>query len=105
MAKPLEKAERLEVKTRSELRKWLENNHNRTSGVWLIRYKETLILPHDLESACTNNAIAYQNCLAFPSSVKKGTLEWIKNAKRQETRVKRITETVSKAVQNVRANY
>ncbi|MFY8037702.1 MAG: YdeI/OmpD-associated family protein [Cyclobacteriaceae bacterium] len=31
-------------------------------------------------------------------------LEWILNAKRTETRIKRIEETVSLAAQNIRAN-
>ena len=36
--------------------------------------------------------------------LKRGILEWISNAKRAETRDKRIAETVNKAAQNIRAN-
>ena len=41
---------------------------------------------------------------AFPRSVKRGIMEWILNAKRPETRAKRIEETVTLAEKNVRAN-
>jgi uncharacterized protein YdeI (YjbR/CyaY-like superfamily) len=36
--------------------------------------------------------------------VKRGILEWLMNAKQAETRLKRITEIVSKAERNERAN-
>ncbi|MEL6496617.1 MAG: YdeI/OmpD-associated family protein, partial [Cyanobacteria bacterium J06623_7] len=66
---------------------------------------EALILPDDLKLAFEDNAIAFHYWEQFPPSVKRGILEWIKNAKRPVTRNKRITETVSKAAQNIRANY
>ncbi len=58
----------------------------------------------ELEFALTQNAEAFKHFNAFPSSVKKGILEWILNAKRSETRIKRIEETVSLAEKNIRAN-
>ena len=66
---------------------------------------EALILPEDLKVALENNAIALSNWKKFPRSVKRGILEWIKNAKKPATRNKRVTETVNKAAQNIRANY
>ena len=188
----LENTERVEVKNREELRNWLEENHARTTGVWLVTYKkasqhylayrdivqeclcfgwidslprkldevrtmlyisprkqgsnwsrvnkdyvanlqgmglmqpaglekidrakkdgswsflddvEALILPEDLKVAFEENAIALSNWERFPRSTKRGILEWIKNAKKPATRNKRITETVNKAAQNIRANY
>ena len=187
-----ENAEKVEVKNRKELRSWLEENHARTTGVWLVTYKkasqhylayqdivqeclcfgwidslprkldevrtmlyisprkqgsnwskvnkdyvanlqgmglmhpaglekierakqdgswsflddvEALILPEDLKVTFKNNAIALSNWEKFPRSVKRGILEWIKNAKKPATRNKRITETVNQAAQNNRANY
>jgi uncharacterized protein YdeI (YjbR/CyaY-like superfamily) len=44
------------------------------------------------------------NFEAFPRSTKRGILEWIKNAKKPETRLKRIQETAQKAALNIRAN-
>ena len=66
---------------------------------------EALILPGDLKLAFDNNIVARSHWKKFPSSVKRGILEWIKNAKKPTTRAKRIADTVSKAAQNIRANY
>ncbi|TAE79644.1 MAG: hypothetical protein EAY81_11110, partial [Bacteroidetes bacterium] len=44
------------------------------------------------------------NFMAFPKSVKRGILEWILNAKKAETRLKRIEETAKLASENRRAN-
>jgi HipA-like protein len=41
---------------------------------------------------------------AFPQSVRRGILEWIKRARRPDTRARRITETARLAAQNRRAN-
>jgi uncharacterized protein YdeI (YjbR/CyaY-like superfamily) len=48
--------------------------------------------------------IAFQHWNLFSRSVKRGILEWILNAKRPETRTKRIVETVSLAAENKKAN-
>lgn len=192
MVKPLKDAVKVEVKTRQDLRSWLENNYTQVTGIWLVTYKkhseyylptkdivqeclcfgwidslprkldktrtmlyisprkkgsnwskvnkeyiaqleqegllhpsglqkieeakqdgswsflddvEALILPEDLQQAFDRNTVAYKYWSAFPRSVKRGILEWIKNAKRPETRTKRIQQTVSKAAENIRANY
>ncbi|MDJ0599769.1 MAG: YdeI/OmpD-associated family protein [Crocosphaera sp.] len=192
MIKPAETAERVEVKTRNDLRKWLQENCLQNQGIWLIKYKkhheyylsyddiveecicfgwidslprkldekrtmlyisprkkgsnwskankerveklelagliqelglikieqakkdgswsflddvEALILPDDLKQAFSKNQIAQKNFETFPPSSKRGILEWIKNAKRPETRAKRIQNTVQKAAQGIRANY
>jgi uncharacterized protein YdeI (YjbR/CyaY-like superfamily) len=41
---------------------------------------------------------------AFPPSARRGILEWIQSAKRDETRAARVAETARRAAQNVRAN-
>lgn len=40
MVKPAETAEKVEVKTRSDLRKWLRAHCLQNRGVWLIKYKK-----------------------------------------------------------------
>ena len=78
----------------------------KADGSWsFLDDVEALILPDDLQQALTQNAIAEQYFTAFPPSVKRGILEWIKNAKRQETRNRRIAKTVELAAKNVRANF
>lgn len=65
---------------------------------------EALEIPPDLESALEANPPARQHWDAFPRSVKRGILEWIANARRPETRAKRVAETAELAAQNKRAN-
>lgn len=192
MTKPAVNAEKVEVKTRCDLRIWLQANYLQSQGIWLVTYKkphqyylsyndiveeclcfgwidslprkldqtrtmlyisprkqgsnwskvnkqriaklqqigliqeaglrkiaqakqdgswsflddvEALIVPDDLQLAFAHNKIAQENWQAFPPSYKRGILEWIKNAKKPETRVKRIQDTVTKAAKNIKANY
>jgi uncharacterized protein YdeI (YjbR/CyaY-like superfamily) len=179
-------------KTRAEWRAWLEQNHSRTEGIWLISYKkatgkprveynetveealcfgwidskgnkldeersmqwfaprkagsnwsasnkarvehliaagliapaglakieaakadgswnaldpvEALEVPPDLAAALGSYSDAVKNFEAFPRSVKRAILEWIANAKRPETRARRIEETARLAQENIRAN-
>ncbi len=75
------------------------------NGTWTALDKiENLELPIDLKKALKQNAEAAKYFDAFPRSVKKGILEWIQNAKKEETREKRIKETISLALKNIRAN-
>ena len=63
------------------------------------------VLPKDLNLALNSNQVARKNFDAFPPSSKRIILEWIAGAKTPETRTKRIEETVTKAVENKRANH
>lgn len=75
------------------------------TGTWdALNEVDQLIVPPDLKREFDKNPTAFQFWEAFPPSTKRGILEWIFNAKREETRVKRITETVDKAAKNIRAN-
>lgn len=65
---------------------------------------EALEIPPDLAMALADNPPAADHFAAFPRSVKRGILEWIGNAKRAETRAKRVTETATLAAKNKRAN-
>jgi uncharacterized protein YdeI (YjbR/CyaY-like superfamily) len=58
-----------------------------------------------LEKPMTKNKLALKNWEQFPRSAKRAILEWILNAKKPETRQKRIEETVKLAKKNIRANY
>lgn len=65
---------------------------------------EDLQLPADLVAALVAYPPAESNFAAFPRSAKRGILEWIHTAKRQETRAARIAETARLAQVNKRAN-
>jgi uncharacterized protein YdeI (YjbR/CyaY-like superfamily) len=65
---------------------------------------EALEIPPDLDAALAANKTAAQFFEAFPRSAKRAILEWIANAKRPETRAKRVEESVRLAAENRRAN-
>lgn len=65
---------------------------------------ENLIIPQDLDEAFNKLPPAHENFDKFPRSVKRGILEWLFNAKRPETRQKRIKEISEMAQRNERAN-
>lgn len=66
---------------------------------------EALEIPADLAAALKKNAKAKKHFDAFPPSSKKIILLWVASAKREETRAKRVAETVSLAAKNIRANH
>lgn len=77
----------------------------KASGTWdKLNDVEALTIPDDLAKAFAKKKSAQKNFEAFPRSVKRGILEWILQAKKPETRAKRIEETAVKAVDNIRAN-
>jgi uncharacterized protein YdeI (YjbR/CyaY-like superfamily) len=65
---------------------------------------EELEIPPDLQRAFKQYKGSAANWEAFPRSVKRGILEWILQAKRAETREKRVEETARLAAENKRAN-
>jgi len=74
-------------------------------GSWVaLDAVEALEIPPDLQAALAANAMARQYFDAFPRSVKRGILEWIANARKPETRAKRVAETARLATDNIRAN-
>jgi len=76
------------------------------NGTWsALDEVEELIIPSDLQLLFDNNKRAFENWENFPRSVKRGILEWILNAKRPETRQKRIAETVELAEKNIKVNF
>jgi uncharacterized protein YdeI (YjbR/CyaY-like superfamily) len=75
------------------------------TGTWTaLEEVDALTIPDDLQSALLANPPAEANFMAFPKSAKRGILEWILNAKRPDTRAKRIAETAALAALNIRAN-
>jgi uncharacterized protein YdeI (YjbR/CyaY-like superfamily) len=61
---------------------------------------EALTIPIDLKQALEANFSANHNFEAFSNSLKKNILFWIDSAKRPETRLKRIEQTIISAAQN-----
>lgn len=76
------------------------------TGTWAaLDEVDNVIVPEDLQKAFNKNKKALNHFNAFPRSSKKIILGWIADAKREETRAKRIEETVTLAGKNIRANH
>ncbi|HSH82769.1 MAG TPA: YdeI/OmpD-associated family protein [Herpetosiphonaceae bacterium] len=74
-------------------------------GSWFaLDAVEALEVPPDLAAALDASPAARHHWDAFPRSAKRGILEWIGNARRQETRARRVEETARLAADNIRAN-
>jgi uncharacterized protein YdeI (YjbR/CyaY-like superfamily) len=77
----------------------------KASGAWTVLDDiENLVEPSDLRAALDANPAARGHWDAFPRSVKRSILVWVGDAKRVETRTKRIVETVELAADNIRAH-
>lgn len=76
------------------------------TGTWeaLVDVQNSVI-PDDLQQLLNKKKVALNNFLSFPPSSKRIILEWILNAKKPETRQKRIEETVALAEKNIKANH
>ncbi|MEJ7812761.1 MAG: YdeI/OmpD-associated family protein [Gemmatimonadaceae bacterium] len=61
---------------------------------------EALEVPPDLAAALAAHPTAARNFAAFAPSARKGYLHWVTQAKRSETRSRRVAETVALAAEN-----
>jgi uncharacterized protein YdeI (YjbR/CyaY-like superfamily) len=77
----------------------------KASGKWsLLDGVEAGEIPNDLMEALESLPPAREQFEAFPRSIKRGILEWIIQAKKPETRAKRVAETATLAQKGERAN-
>jgi uncharacterized protein YdeI (YjbR/CyaY-like superfamily) len=75
----------------------------RRDGSWeFLDDVEAGIIPDDLVEAFDATPGSRDRFDGFPRSTTKATLEWIKRAKRPDTRRKRVAETVRKSAEGVR---
>jgi uncharacterized protein YdeI (YjbR/CyaY-like superfamily) len=76
---------------------------SKQNGLWdFMDDVDALVAPDDLIAALNANEPARQNYEAFPPSTKRNTLRWIKVAKTEATRSKRIATTALLAADNRR---
>jgi len=74
-------------------------------GTWeLLDAVEDLVVPDDLGAAFVANPGAREQWDGFSRSARRAILEWIVQAKRPETRAKRIDETARLAARGEKAN-
>lgn len=74
-------------------------DHAKAAGLWEVQ------APAGLDAAFAANPVARKNFEAFPPSSRRLILEWVAQARRPETRARRIAETVEPAAVNVRAHH
>jgi len=76
----------------------------RADGSWtLLDQVESLEVPADLAKALKASK-GDKYFAGFPPSVRKQLLEWVRSAKKPETRTKRVAEIARLAAMNIRAN-
>jgi uncharacterized protein YdeI (YjbR/CyaY-like superfamily) len=63
---------------------------------------EDLVVPDDLAAALAGHPGARERWDGFPRSVRRGALEWIVQAKRPETRARRVAETARRTAEGGR---
>ncbi|HEX8426640.1 YdeI/OmpD-associated family protein [Hymenobacter sp.] len=79
-------------------------NIAKQNGSWdALTDSDALVIPADLAAALQANPPAQQNFTAFSPSSQKIILAWIANAKRPDTRTRRVEETVTLAAENRKA--
>lgn len=72
-------------------------------GLWaLMDDVDALLIPEDLRDALAARPAASANFDSLPDSAKRNTLRWIKLAKTDTTRQKRVEETSRRAARNER---
>jgi uncharacterized protein YdeI (YjbR/CyaY-like superfamily) len=75
------------------------------NGCWTaLDDVETLVMPADLQKAFAKSKKAFKYWTGFSNSSKKGILDWIRSARTEETRQKRISRTAELAKENIKAN-
>ncbi|MDY8137318.1 YdeI/OmpD-associated family protein [Aquimarina sp. 2201CG5-10] len=73
------------------------------NGSWIaLDDVENGIIPDDLKKAFNKNDVAFKNFQAFSRSYRKNYLYWLNQAKRQETRDKRIIEIIRLCKANIK---
>lgn len=64
---------------------------------------ENGVIPDDLQTGFDNNPKAFKNYQNFAPSYRKGYLYWLNQAKREETRQKRIYEIIAFCQNNIKS--
>jgi uncharacterized protein YdeI (YjbR/CyaY-like superfamily) len=71
------------------------------NGKWDTAYSSSMVpsVPKDLEEALKKNGLSWMNFKSYSNSTKLQCIYWVNNAKKDETRRKRIANLVMKAGQ------
>ncbi|GGX14599.1 YdeI/OmpD-associated family protein [Aquimarina muelleri] len=76
----------------------------KNNGSWIaLDDVENGIIPKDLQNAFDETPKAFKNYLNFAKGYRKSYLYWLNQAKRQETRDKRIAEIIKLCTSNIKS--
>jgi len=101
-----EKVERLQREGRLRPAALRKIEQAKASGAWIfLDDVDALVAPDDVVTALAAYPDATGRFEAFPASSRRGILEWIKQAKRPETRRRRVEETARLAQNGIKANH
>ncbi|MFD2824012.1 YdeI family protein [Lacinutrix iliipiscaria] len=76
----------------------------KSNGSWTaLDDVEKGLIPKDLQKEFNKNKVAYNNYLNFSPSYRKSYLYWLKQAKREATREKRISEIIKLCNANIKS--
>ncbi|MCX7345108.1 MAG: YdeI/OmpD-associated family protein [Alphaproteobacteria bacterium] len=119
---------RVEISSRADWRRWLEEHHAKSGSIWLISWKKRHGGRHVSYDDIVEEALCFgwvdstgghvddergklyfaprkpRSVWAASNKARVEILEWIAQAKLPETRSKRVSETAARAAENVRAN-
>lgn len=71
------------------------------TGTWsAMDDVENLVIPEELQKAFDENPIAFENYSNFTRGYRKSYLSWLHQAKRPETRERRVAEIIRLCIQN-----
>jgi uncharacterized protein YdeI (YjbR/CyaY-like superfamily) len=74
------------------------------NGSWIaLDDVENGIIPEDLQFQFDKNPLAFENYQSFAPSYRKSYLYWLNQAKREETRQKRISEIIDLCNKNIKS--
>ncbi len=81
-------------------------NTAKIDGSWTILDDvENLIIPKDLQDVFNENSKAFDHYQAFSKTYKKNYLYWLNQAKRTETRQKKIAEIIRLCAENIKSRH
>jgi uncharacterized protein YdeI (YjbR/CyaY-like superfamily) len=99
-----ERVAKLEAAGQMTAAGWAKVERAKADGSWVfLDDVEALVIPADLAAALAVNGQAQAYFEAFSPSSKRGILQWIKSAKRSQTRQQRIEKTAAMAAENKKA--
>ena len=100
-------------RNRDKVEKLIDEGHMMPSGLaevekakengrWEAAYssKRIPIMSEEMLEALKSNKVAYENFTAFPDSARLMYIHWVNDAKRAETKTRRIGRVVERAAQN-----